>query len=291
VSAADAKLPASAMIPYAVISPLWSDAAEKDRYFALPDNTKIELTTEGDFLFPVGSVLMKHFKLNGRFIETRLFAHGELGWQGFSYEWRDDQTDAILLNDAKEKLVEGVQWQYPSRGQCLTCHTQVANFSLGLETAQLNSALHYSSTNINAQQLATLTHIGLFASAITENQKAQKLFSLDDANATLEQRARSYLHSNCSNCHSPNGPTPVTLDLRYSTALSATQACNAQPAAGDLGINNARILAPGEPERSVLLARMKVRDVNQMPPLASHLVDQAAVDVIAAWIGGLAGCN
>jgi hypothetical protein len=235
--------------------------------------------------------LMKHFKLNDRFIETRLFAHGELGWQGFSYEWRDDQTDATLLNDAKEKWVEGVQWQYPSRGQCLTCHTQVANFSLGLETAQLNFTMRYSSTNISAHQLDTLAHIGLFAGVITENQKVQRLFSLDDASATIEQRARGYLHSNCGNCHSPSGPTPVNLDLRYNTALAATQTCNVQPAAGELGISNARIIAPGEPERSVLLARMKVRDVNQMPPLASHIVDQAAVDVIAAWIDSLSSCN
>ncbi|MGV8836218.1 PQQ-dependent sugar dehydrogenase [Cellvibrio sp.] len=291
VNSANPTLPAPAMIPYSVASPLWSDAAEKDRYFALPNNTKIDLTTDGDFLFPVGSVLMKHFTLNERFVETRLFARGEFGWQGFSYEWRDDQTDALLLADAKEKSIEGVQWQYPSRGQCLTCHTQAANFSLGLETLQLNNSMLYSASGINAHQLDTLTHINLFSSAITPTQKAQTLFSLGDQNATLAQRARSYLHSNCSNCHSPNGPTPVTLDLRYSTALAATQTCNVQPAAGDLGISNARILAQGEPERSVLLARMKVRDVNQMPPLASHVVDQEAVDVIAAWIGGLASCT
>ncbi|MDR7091095.1 PQQ-dependent sugar dehydrogenase [Cellvibrio fibrivorans] len=291
VNSANPTLPAAAMIPYTVASPLWSDAAEKDRYFSLPNNTKIELTTDGDFLFPVGTVLMKHFTLNERFVETRLFARGELGWQGFSYEWRDDQTDALLLTDAKEKSIEGVQWQYPSRGQCLTCHTQVANFSLGLETLQLNNFMLYNASGINAHQLDTLAHINLFSSAITPTQKAQTLFSLGDTNATLTQRARSYLHSNCSNCHSPNGPTPVTLDLRYSTELAATQTCNVQPAAGDLGINNARIIAPGEPERSVLLARMKVRDVNQMPPLASHVVDQEAVNVIAAWIGGLENCN
>jgi uncharacterized repeat protein (TIGR03806 family) len=290
VSAANPQLPATAMVPYSVASPLWSDSAEKDRYFALPDNTKINLTSEGDFLFPVGSVLMKHFKLNDRFIETRLFTHGELGWQGFSYEWRDDQTDALLLTDGKEKLVEGVQWQYPSRGQCLTCHTQVANFSLGLEARQLNNSMLYSVSGINAHQLDTLAHINLFSNALTPTQKAQTLFSLDDTSATMAQRARSYLHSNCSNCHSPNGPTPVNLDLRHTTVLAATQTCDLQPVAGDLGISNARIIAPGEPERSVLLARMKVRDVNQMPPLGSHLVDQEAVDVIAAWIGGLASC-
>jgi uncharacterized repeat protein (TIGR03806 family) len=291
VNSANPTLPATAMIPYTVASPLWSDAAEKDRYLSLPNNTSIDLTAEGDFLFPVGSVLMKHFKLNDRFIETRLFARGELGWQGFSYEWRDDQTDALLLTDGKEKLIEGVQWQYPSRGQCLTCHTQVANFSLGLETLQLNNSMLYSASGINAHQLDTLAHINLFSSAITPAQKTQTLFSLGDTNATLTQRARSYLHSNCSNCHSPNGSTPVNLDLRYSSALAATKTCNVQPAAGDLGINNALIIAPGEPERSVLLARMKVRDVNQMPPLGSHVVDQYAVDVIEAWIGGLASCT
>ncbi|MDO8343745.1 MAG: PQQ-dependent sugar dehydrogenase [Cellvibrio sp.] len=291
VNSADPTLPSAAMIPYAVASPFWSDTADKDRYLSLPNNTSIDITTEGDFLFPVGSVLMKHFKLNEHFIETRLFTRSELGWQGFSYEWRDDQTDALLLIDGKEKLIEGVQWQYPSRGQCLTCHTEVANFSLGLETLQLNNSMLYTASGINAHQLDTLAHINIFSSAITSTQKAQTLFALDDTSATLSQRARSYLHSNCSNCHSPSGPTPVNLDLRYRTALAATQTCNVAPGAGDLGISNARIIAPGEPERSVLLARMNVRNVNQMPPLGSHLVDQEAVDVLSAWIGELASCT
>ncbi|WP_062059704.1 PQQ-dependent sugar dehydrogenase [Cellvibrio sp. OA-2007] len=290
VNSANPTLPAAAMIPYKVASPFWSDTAEKERYLSLPNNTSIDLTSAGDFLFPVGSVLMKHFKLNNRYIETRLFARGELGWQGFSYEWRDDQTDARLLSDGKEKLIEGVQWQYPSRGQCLTCHTQVANFVLGLETLQLNNAIRYTASGVTAHQLDTLGHINIFSSEISAAQKTKTLFALDDTSATLAQRARSYLHSNCSNCHSPSGPTPVNLDLRFSTTLSSTFTCNMQPVAGDLGISNARIIAPGEPERSVLLARMKARDDNQMPPLGSHLVDQAAVDVIAAWIGGLENC-
>lgn len=290
-NAANPQLPAAAMIPYSVASPLWSDGAEKERYFSLPDNTKIELTNEGDFLFPVGSVLMKHFKLDDRFIETRIFARGELGWQGFSYEWRDDQTDAQLLMDSKEKSVEGIQWQYPSSAQCLTCHTQVANFALGLETVQLNNSMLYSASGVTAHQLDSLAHISLFSSSITQSHRAHTLFALADGAATLAQRARSYLHSNCSNCHSVDGPTPVNLDLRYSTALAATQTCTVQPTAGNLGIDNARIVAPGEPERSVLLARMKVRDANQMPPLASHLVDDEAVEVISMWIGGLQNCD
>lgn len=291
VSVLDPKLSATAMIPYDVQSELWSDSAEKERYLSLPNATKIGLAADGDFLLPVGSVLMKHFKLNNRFIETRLFVRGELGWQGFSYEWRDDQTDAQLLANAKTKMVSGIQWEFPSPAQCLICHTQGAGFSLGLETMQLNSVMHYPSSGINASQLDTLTHIGLFSSALTATQKTQKLYALDDTGATLAQRARSYLHSNCSNCHRPDGTTPVNLDLRYSTALAATQTCNLSPASGDLGINNARLIAPGEPARSVLLERMKLRDVNQMPPLASYTVDQTAVDVIAEWISSLEDCK
>ena len=291
VDATNPAMPAAAMIPYQVESQLWSDSAGKDRFLSLPDNTQINLTADGDFLFPVGSVLMKHFKLGDKLVETRLFSHSELGWQGFSYEWQDDQADATLLTDAKEKTIDGIQWQYPSPAQCLICHTEVANFSLGLEAKQLNAAIHYPATNITANQLDTLTHIRLFTSPLSTAQKTEKLFSLTDATATPSQRARSYLHSNCAGCHSPQGPTPTNLDLRYATSLAATHACDSLPLAGDLGIANARLIAPGEPERSVLLARMKVRDGNQMPPLASHLVDEAAVQVISDWIASLAGCE
>ncbi len=289
VDAANPRLPSTAMIPYNVETQLWSDSATKERYLALPDNTKIDLASDGDFLFPVGSVLLKHFKLGDKYIETRLFARGQLGWQGFSYEWRDDQTDATLLADGKEKTIDTILWQYPSPAQCLVCHTQAANFSLGLETLQLNASMNYS--GISANQLDTLAHIQLFSSAMTTTQKAQKLFPLDHPSATLAQRARSYLHSNCSGCHRPAGVSSVNLDLRFSSTLTAMNACDARPMVEDLGIANARLIAPGEPARSVLLARMKVRNGNQMPTLGTHLVDEAAVQVVSDWISGLTGCE
>lgn len=289
VDAANPRLPSTAMIPYNVESQLWSDSTTKERYLALPDNTKIDLASDGDFLFPVGSVLLKHFKLGDKYIETRLFARGQLGWQGFSYEWRDDQTDATLLADGKEKTIDTILWQYPSPAQCLVCHTQAANFSLGLETLQLNASMNYS--GISANQLDTLAHIQLFSSVMTTTQKAQKLFPLDHPSATLAQRARSYLHSNCSGCHRPAGVSSVNLDLRFTTTLTAMNACDARPMVEDLGIENARLIAPGEPARSLLLARMKVRNGNQMPTLGTHLVDEAAVQVVSDWIASLSNCN
>jgi len=54
-----------------------------------------------------------------------------------------------------------------------------------------------------------------------------------------------------------------------------------------LGINNALIIAPGDPQASVLLERMRVLDSNRMPPVASSRLDTAGVALIERWIQGL----
>ena len=123
---------------------------------------------------------------------------------------------------------------------------------------------------------------------------ASTLDALDDPNDTglpLEPRVRAYLHTNCAQCHRPNGPTPSSMDLRYSTDLADMNACNVQPTGDDLGIANARLIAPGDSSRSLIVERMQRRDVHGMPPLGSNVIDTANVLRIAAWIDGLSSCN
>jgi mono/diheme cytochrome c family protein len=113
-----------------------------------------------------------------------------------------------------------------------------------------------------------------------------------DASAPLADRARAYLHTNCAQCHRAGGPTPSSMDLRYSTLLSSTNACGAPPQAGDLGFGaGARLIAPGDAAHSVLVARMARRDANGMPPLASHIVDTEGVALLEQWIAGLTTCQ
>ena len=113
-----------------------------------------------------------------------------------------------------------------------------------------------------------------------------------DTSAPLGQRARAYLHTNCAQCHRSGGPTPSSIDLRYSTLLSNTNACGAQPQSGDLGIGAAaRIVAPGSAANSVLVTRMNRRDSNGMPPLASTAVDQQGVALLQQWIDSLTTCQ
>jgi len=109
------------------------------------------------------------------------------------------------------------------------------------------------------------------------------------AGGTLTQRARSYLHTNCAQCYRPDGPTPVNIDFRYSTDLSATSACDVVPQ-DTLGIPSARIIAPGNADGSVLVARMNRRDSKAMPPLSSTVIDTAGVALMTEWINSLTNC-
>jgi hypothetical protein len=134
---------------------------------ALPDGTTVSIAADGDFLFPVGTVLLKEFSFDHVPHETRLFVHhGDGIWAGYSYEWNQAGTDADLLFGGKLKtLTNGVNWTYPSAAECKRCHTPAANDALGPEIAQLNFDTLYPSTGRVANQLQTLNHIGVFGPA------------------------------------------------------------------------------------------------------------------------------
>ena len=80
------------------------------------------------------------------------------------------------------------------------------------------------------------------------------------------------------------------MDFRYSTPLSAMQTCNAKPAAGDLGIANSKVLVPGDSAHSLIVQRPSRLDANRMPPLATNVVDTAAVGVLDQWVKSLTSC-
>jgi len=251
----NAKEPAPGVIPFDVLSPLWSDGAAKDRLFALPNGTTLSYDSDGDFVFPTGTVLVKNFKINNILIETRLFMlHPDGIWGGYSYQWNDQETDATLVPNGLTTTVQGQNWTYPSGAQCMACHTQAAGRSLGLEFNQLNFDMYYAQTNRTANQLGTLDHISMFNPPLPGSPSTlPALVAPMGTGGTLSQRARSYLHSNCSHCHRPGGGTSVNLDLRYDTPLSQTNTCNVVPSIDTLGINNERIIATGASSQSVLL--------------------------------------
>jgi glucose/arabinose dehydrogenase/mono/diheme cytochrome c family protein len=477
----DPSIPTSGLIPYEPVAPFWSDGATKDRWLALPDGTWATVGSDGDVRFPVGTVLAKQFTLDDARLETRLFVrHDDGGWAGYTYRWRGDQSDADLVETAADVPVGDVVWHFPSRGECMFCHSEAAGRSLGPELRQLDWPMLYPSTGITANQVDTLVHIdvlrftsdvarfgfdeglgemvmsgeytGTFENGPTWTAEGLAFDGVDDlvrtdvpngsvrtlaawirpetsdpvdfiesvidtdvpgqygsgfglnngeivvilddqfwftgvpvtlgqwqhvalafdgrqarllvdgepvgtlpyvqgdvtdanyvigasnANALffhgelrdvrifdaslsdddvarvrdgldpepamspgpypdpygddpVPDRARAWLHTNCSQCHRPGGPGRGDFDMRYETPWADTGLCDAPPVGSSFGIADARIVAPGEPERSVLLYRIGATGSERMPPVSSDVADDDGVALIEAWIEGLDGCR
>ena len=281
---------AAGVVAYDVNSPLWSDGADKTRYFAVPDNTRFSVSSDGDFIVPDNSVLIKNFYHAGNIIETRLMMKHINGWAGYSYQWNAGQTEAYLLSTGTKVMIDSSYSHiFPSRGQCLQCHTQAAGISLGIETLQLNHST-LDPANQSNNFLDTLWQLDYLNEPVPAALTQQKLYALDDSSASLQQKARSYLHSNCAGCHRPGGPI-AGIDLRLQTQLQATGICGEAPGYGDLGQPGALLLTPGDAGLSVIALRMRDTGTSRMPPLGSDVVDEEAVAVIENWINSLSDCN
>lgn len=60
-----------------------------------------------------------------------------------------------------------------------------------------------------------------------------------------------------------------------------------KPVLGDLGLPEGRVIAGGEPTRSVLLYRMTTAGRGHMPYLGGKLIDDAGILAVRDWIAGL----
>jgi hypothetical protein len=307
---------------------------------------KIQFTARGPWLLPDGTVLVKSFALDmregdpstRRWIETRLLTRQEGEWVGYSYLWNEAQDEATLVESEGRDFAYDIQtgsgvrqqtWHYPSRTECMVCHSRAANFVLGVSTMQLNRNYNYGRFVDN--QLRVFEHLGLLEFdpiagpldelqsqwnelAVAEETRTTWLAQLKqlpdqrqlpsgsqsllwkqmdefehladpyDDKAPLNLRARSYLHANCAQCHVGAGGGNAQIELDFHTALSNMRLKNEKPLHHTFGIADARLVAPGDPDRSILLERISRRGEGQMPQLATSLVDQRAVDMLREWI-------
>jgi hypothetical protein len=172
---------------------------------------------------------------------------------------------------------------FPSRTECTLCHTMSAKYVLGVNTLQANRDHDYGDRVAN--QLSTFEHIGLFSKPLPERpEKLPKLADYHDAKADLDARARSYLHANCSHCHRKWGGGNAEFQLLFALKLEETGIVNVKPNHGNFEINDARLLVPGDPERSLIYKRMNMLGLGRMPHVASNVVDKEGAEVVREWI-------
>jgi uncharacterized repeat protein (TIGR03806 family) len=268
----------------------------------LPEKGRVRLKSRANWEFPVGTVLVKSFLLavgqrpwsEMKRLETRLFVHAEHGWQGYTYVWNDEQTEAHLLDDAFTKTfrVETPEgpieqpWYFPSRADCMACHTKAAGFVLGLNTRQMNRTSDYAGIKVN--QIVQLDRLGVFTEHLSKPPADMVGYpAWPSPSATTETLARAYLDVNCAFCHSPGGVAGSRPDLRFHTPLKEMSLLGRRPGQGRLGPDDSALITPGKPGRSELLHRLSTRGPRQMPPLASNVKDKAAIAVLRRWIEGL----
>ena len=278
------------IVPYSVNAAGWNDHAAAERFFAVPDDKKISTTDQRGWNLPEGSVLGQTLSLphEGRLqrVETRLLIRQQHEWTAYTYRWNEQQTDATLVPKSGEQVAHAssdgttITWQIPSRAECMSCHSRAVNFVLGLSTPQMNRPHDYGS--VTANQLSTLHQMGLLQEL--PNLDGPPLVDPYDTTQTLDARARSYLHVNCSCCHVEAGGGNTRMELEFARALKDMRLVSARPQHATFEIRDAMLVAPGEPNRSVLLARISRRGTGQMPPLYTRVVDQAGVKLIHEWV-------
>jgi uncharacterized repeat protein (TIGR03806 family) len=309
-SVADHK-PHPAALVYDVMAPQWADGATIERFAALPGLERIvqkpQLNAGGAWSFPNGSVMVQTLTLDRyddspqharKRIETRLLVRQQGEWSGYSYRWNNEQTDAELVKaggtattfevpDARAPGGRREQdWRFPSRTECLVCHSRATGFVAGFTPVQLDRDRDYSSTVDN--QLRAFEHIGLFEGALPKRRKDQpRLVNPYETQGSLEARVKSYMHVNCATCHVNEGGGNSTMELGLTTPAGEMRLIDEEPSHDRFDIKDARRVAPGSPERSVLYQRISIRGTGQMPPLGSTEVDRDAVKLISDWIRGM----
>ena len=293
------------LIPYSVNAPLWPDGAHVERFIALPGDSQIEMSAANGvgWSFPDGTALIQTFALDLEVgnptsrhrTETRMLTRQQGEWVGYSYIWNDEQTDATLVEAAGTDRVFTIQdptvptgsreqsWHYPSREECMECHSRAANYVLGLTTLQMNKVHNYGAVSDN--QLRTLNHIGVFKKPLSKPPEAYpKLADPYNPKEPLEARARSYLHAACANCHVHTGGGNARIVLDFTTDLDETYTVGFRPQHDTYGIPDAMLIAPGDPERSILYQRVARWGEGQMPPQTTSQKDQQAAQLLYDWI-------
>lgn len=290
---------------YELNTPLYSDGAIKFRYLYLPPNTHAGYRETGVVDLPVGSVLIKNFAFaadmrrpneNLRFLETRLLIRRASGWALYAYAWNAEQTEARLSPIGatipisfidRDGANVAIDWAVPNVNQCKGCHALAGEaVPLGPTVANLNRPVATIAGQDN--QLAHWRAAGLIDQVPANAPHWADAY--DPASGTLAERARAYLQVNCAHCHNPQGPAHTSgLDLRYDQTTPVQWGVLKRPVAAGRGSADFDFdIAPGHPERSILVYRMTSTDPGEMmPELGRQLVDARAVALMREWIAGM----
>ena len=193
---------APGVVPFAINAPMWADGARAERLIALPADSRVihhprPVLIPGTIMkrtleFPENGVLVKTLSLemeagnpaSSRRIETQILHYTGRHWNGYSYRWNEDQTDAELVpaeGDELELTVADPQapdgqrqqlWKFAGRAACARCHNPWAQHKLAFSVEQLNRDIETARGPEN--QLRFLTALGVLRRPVPEPDPVQE---------------------------------------------------------------------------------------------------------------------
>lgn len=293
------EVPQTGVLPYAIAAPLWQDGAAITRWLALPGTEPVELGVEkwgpkhlNRAKVPAGSVFVRTLALDliasdpasRRKIETQLLHFDGRDWLAYTYRWNEAQTDAELVEAAGDvapfELTDPsapggkrtLPWRFHARAECLKCHNEDAGRALG-----------FIPGNLDVERLVA---DGVVSRNFARVAAATRLVDPRDPHAPLERRAFSWLQANCAHCHRFQGGGSGAFRVNIEAALEKSTLLETKPVQGDFGLADARVVAPGAPERSTLIYRIAKSGPGRMPQLGAHAPDVAGLQLLWDWIAG-----
>ncbi|PIV50819.1 MAG: hypothetical protein COS19_03425 [Flavobacteriaceae bacterium CG02_land_8_20_14_3_00_34_13] len=298
--------PVYGVVPYDLITPLFTDYAHKKRFIWMPNNVKANYVSDSEiFNFPIGTMIIKNFYYDNvqpnnetKILETRVLIKKSDGWVFAEYIWNEDQTEAVLDMTGRNVPIawtqngetKSVNYRIPSQFECLTCHKSAGlKIPIGPKPQNINTNFDYTEGPKN--QLTKWEEMGYldsnYPSSITTTVK------WDDPSQPLDLRMRSYFDSNCAHCHVTNGHCdyrPIRLSFNESSNPINLGIC-VEPQEDIslwLDVNPTHIIAPGDIENSVIYHRMNTtEDAIKMPLMGRSLVHEEAINLVVEWINSL----
>lgn len=293
--------PAEGVVEYRINATQWFDYATARRWIAAP-GTNVLVPGE-KWVYPTNTVVVKTLELDleagkpesRRKIETQLLHFDGQTWRGYSYRWNDAQTDAELVPTGGTNSVMHVKdaafpggsrqqnWRFASGTECLRCHNPWPGNTLSVTLDQLNT---HPLQGGAATEVERFIQIGMLA-APAPGQVLPRIADPYDDSLPAADRARAWLHVNCSACHRFGAGGSVATFLNQEVDAMGTRAIDQKPIRGGFGLASARVIAPGEPSRSTLYYRINTEGPGHMPLIGARFVDPRGVAAVRDWIRSL----
>ena len=300
--------PVEGVLPYEVITPLFSDYASKQRFIWMPAGVSASYVNDHQVLdFPDGAVLIKSFYYDQllpsgerHHIETRLMFKRYGQWEFANYVWNEEQTEASLDMNGSFRPVswldeQGQQretiYRIPSAVECLTCHKKGSDpMPIGPKPQNLAMARPYPDGV--QEQLAKWIGEGYLAPGVPTT--VDKVVRWNDPVATLDERVRAYIDMNCAHCHAEGSHCDYR-PMRFAWSETVDPVNLGVCVTPDEEVLPAltHIVSSGNVARSMLHFRMNATDESvRMPLLGRTVVHEEAVEMIGQWIESLTPtCN